>query len=308
MNPTFAEPLMSRSKITADLLLSAAFLKRFLWDQAHIRHSKWAPLIKKTQLRFSTTLFQDREFELLDFFPISMAGLWSLFLRKGFPNTLRFKSCLDGFFRDRSDPGVLKAAYEEAAFFYCLRLMLAYERYSMVLEYLDTLFALHGSGTSSLSRWKVLDYGCGVSDIGLLLALLGAEVTICDLADPKLSFAESRYRRRKLNVKVIPIENPEESLSLNKNYYDLIVATEVLEHVRDPLQCLEVLTGALQSGGLLFNSMGNGFDRDVGGDHLESAICIGQSQEYQRYCQTNYIPLDQSEGMNYLFRKADVQT
>jgi 2-polyprenyl-3-methyl-5-hydroxy-6-metoxy-1,4-benzoquinol methylase len=185
--------------------------------------------------------------------------------------------------------------------------MLAFERYSMMSNYLDTLFVQHGKRKKSLDGWRVLDYGCGVSDIGILLALLGAQVTICDLADPKLSFAEWRYRRRKLNAEVIPIENPEESLSLNKDYYDLIVATEVFEHIPNPLQCLKALTGALRSEGLLFNSMGNGFDRNIGGDHLESAIIIGKSEEYQRYYQANYVPFGQSGGMSYLFRKTEVQ-
>ena len=291
-----------------DFLLTTAFLKRLFLDQVHIRRSKWKSLFKKTQLNPAIPLFRDREQELVDFFHISHTKLRSLYIRKGFPNTRRFKFYLDEYFRDRVDPGVLKIAYEEAAFFYCLRLMLAYERYSMVLKYLDTLFALHGSGTSSLSRWKILDYGCGVSDIGLLLALLGAQVTICDLADQKLSFAEWRYRRRQLEVEVVPINNPEKTPPLKEGNYDLIIATEVLEHVPDPLQCLRTLTQALRSGGCFFNSMGNGFDRDICGDHLESAMSIGNSEGYRRYYRGNYVPLTQSIGMGYLFQKADVQS
>ena len=187
-----------------DFLLTSAFLKRLFLDQVHIRRSKWNSLIKRTQLNPAIPLFKDRERELVDFFHISLTNLRSLYIKEGFPNTRRFKSRLDGFFRDRSDPGLLKIAYEEAAFFYCLRLMLAFERYSMISDYLDTLLAQHGNGKRSLDNWKVLDYGCGVSDIGILLALLGAEVTICDLSDRKLSFAEWRYRIRKLEVDVIP--------------------------------------------------------------------------------------------------------
>jgi hypothetical protein len=51
--------------------------------------------------------------------------------------------------------------------------------------------------------------------------------------------------------------------------------------------------------------MGNGFNRDIGGDHLESAARIGNSEEYQRYYRANYVPLAQLEDMSYLFRKAD---
>jgi 2-polyprenyl-3-methyl-5-hydroxy-6-metoxy-1,4-benzoquinol methylase len=290
-----------------DFLLTSAFLKRLFLDQVHIRRSKWNFLFKRTQLNPAIPLFRDREQELVDFFQISPTKLRSLYIRKGFPNTRLFKSYLDGFFRDRVDPGLLKIAYEEAAFFYCMRLMLAFERYSMISGYLDTLFVQHGKRKQSLENWRVLDYGCGVSDAGLLLALLGAQVTICDLADSKLSFAEWRYRRRELEVDVIAIANPQEIPPLRKDNYDLIIATEVLEHVPDPLQCLRTLTGVLHPGGFLFNSMGNGFDRDIGGDHLESAINIGKSEEYQRYYEANYVPLGQSEGLICLFRKADVR-
>ena len=105
-----------------------------------------------------------------------------------------------------------------------------------------------------------------------------------------------------------PINNPQEIPPLRKDSYDLMIATEVLEHVPDPLQCLKGVTGALRSGGLLFNSMGNGFDRDVGGDHLESALSIGNSEEYRRYWQANYTPLNQSAELNCLFRKANSQS
>lgn len=126
-----------------DFLLTSAFLKRLFLDQVHIRRSKWNSLIKKTQLNPAIPLFKDRERELVDFFGISHAKLRSLYVKKGFPNTRRFKSHLDGYFRGRVDPGMLKTAYRDAAFFYCLRLMLAFERYSMISDYLDTLFGNH---------------------------------------------------------------------------------------------------------------------------------------------------------------------
>lgn len=164
-------------------------------------------------------------------------------------------------------------------------------------------FFFPGKRGGSLKGWQVLDYGCGVSDIGILLSLLGAQVTICDLADRKLALAEWRYRRRNLDLAMIEITQNTQIPELGKGVYDLIIATEIFEHVPDPLKSLRALTESLRLGGLLFDSMGGTFDREPGGDHLAEALNIGKSQAYQTFCRDNYVPVGQANGMSFLFQK-----
>jgi len=286
-----------------DCLLSAAFIKRLLHDQVHIRRSLWKSLIKRTQLKEEVPLFLDREREIIEYFHIPRDKLWAVYLTKGFPNTIRFRRYLDSFFKEASSSPLLKTAYAQAAFPYSVRLMLAFEEYSRVTKYLETLLALHKKGDTSLKTWSVLDYGCGVSDVGILLSLLGAQVTICDLDDQKLSFAGWRFQRRNLDVKVIAITENTQIPDFGKRVYDLIVATEILEHVPNPLRSLRALTESLKPGGLLFDSLGGRFDRKSGGDHLAEALVIGKSQNYQTFYKENYVPVVPVNGISYLFQK-----
>src|SRR6185436_3201747 len=53
---------------------------------------------------------------------------------------------------------------------------------------------------------RVLDYGCGTSDHGLLFAIAGYQVAIADIPS-KVRFAAWRFTRRRLPVEVIEIDN-----------------------------------------------------------------------------------------------------
>jgi trans-aconitate methyltransferase len=90
--------------------------------------------------------------------------------------------------------------------------------------------------------------------------------------------------------------------ALGKGVYNLIIATEIFEHLPDPLQSLRTLTESLRPGGLLFDSMGGSFDRKPGGDHLAEALDIGKSESYQTFYRANYLPVGQANGMGFLFQ------
>ena len=288
-----------------DLTLSLAFIKRLFLDQTHIQGTPWNPWVKQTQLNPRIPLFLDRENEIIKYFRIPRYWLWGCYLQKGFPNTLRFKRNLQQYFQERTASHLLKEAYHEASFYYALRLMMAFERYSMVLDYLEAFYKFRGKERKSLRGWTVLDFGCGVSDIGLLLSLLGATVEICDLADQKLNFAQWRYQVRNLKVAVNPQNAVDQPPVLESEKYDLIIATEVFEHLTDPLQNLQALTRSLRPQGLFFNSMGENGHRDIGGDHLEKAMRIMKSQEYQSFYRRHYHPVYFSRNQNFLFQLED---
>ena len=178
--------------------------------------------------------------------------------------------------------------------------MLAYERYSLITDYLD--FVIKNSG-KTLGGFKVLDYGCGVSDVGLLFASFGAKVTICDLDNSRFDFTISRFTKRGLNPKTIRVTNTEVYPELPESEFDLIIVTELFEHVRDPLKLLNSLTKALKGSGYLFDSMGGKFERDDRPHHLKEAFKIGNSKEYKEYYDIHYIHLSPKKGLNYLFKK-----
>jgi SAM-dependent methyltransferase len=285
--------------LPGDLILAVAFLKRLLMDQRHIRRSPLRDEIKRLQRNPRIPLFLDRQRELTTFFGLGWRDLISLYASAGSPNSVGFRQHLDSCFAGRTSPGLLKGAYEDAAMLYSMRLMLAFERYSMLVPYMAFL----PSGAGPGSAIDVLDYGGGVSDIGLLLAGRGARVTLCDLDDAKLSFAAWRYRVRGFELTTLPVTDPETLPVFPAESYDLIVTTEIFEHLRDPLAALTNVARALRMGGCLFDSMGGVFHRDEQGDHLPEAMAIGTSGEYRSAYGRLFEPVDAGPGRTFLFRR-----
>lgn len=197
-------------------------------------------------------------------------------------------------------PDKLKHAYDSVTFDYTLRLMLAYERYSIIADYLD--FMVSDSGLK-LNEFNVLDYGCGVSDIGLFFCSFGAKVTICDLDNKRFNFVLERFKLRGYEPVSIKINDTEIYPELPENKYDFIIATELFEHVRNPLRLLKNFTKALKPGGYLLDSMAGEFDRDDRPHHLREAFQIGQSIEYQTYYKRSFKHLTPGPGLHYLFQK-----
>ncbi len=274
------------------------YFKNLLIDPGTIR-GEYYKKIKSTQIDKKSTLFVDRQKEIKEFFKLNNKDLLKYYLKYGFPITYKFKENLINFFEENtSEDEKLKKAYEKAALHYAIRLMLAYERYSMITPYLDYI-----TKGLPINQMNVLDYGCGISDIGLLFASLGAKVTIAELDDKRLDFTTWRFTKRNLHPEVIRIADTSKYPTLEESKYDLIIATEVFEHVRDPFDLLKKFTIGIRPGGFLFDSMGGIFHRDEGGDHLEEAAEIGQSREYQGYYSTHYAQVFPAKHLTYLFKK-----
>lgn len=108
-----------------------------------------------------------------------------------------------------------------------MRLLLDYNRYDELFKILNFL------GDINFSELKVLDYGCGASDYGFCFTKLGSYVTFYDLPEmlvcPKL-----RLEKMSLTGKFVAVPEP----VLNE-IYDLIIFSESLEHLENPLQTLK---------------------------------------------------------------------
>jgi len=91
---------------------------------------------------------------------------------------------------------------------------------------------------------RVLDYGCGGGIFAQRLAEAGCEVVGVDVAEEAIRLARSRVPSAQfLQVR------PGEQLHLDK--FDIVWASEVLEHVYDPASLMREFAAALNRGGQL---------------------------------------------------------
>ena len=133
------------------------------------------------------------------------------------------------------------------------KLIALYDKGPKVFEYIITL-----SFTSICNRPKdlfslireqksgnrVLEYGSGVSTHGIACAARGCEVHAFDISSTMIKYSKSRYVKRGLSASFHLAED-----TLPKDYFDMIVCADVVEHVPDPLLLLNTLTDCLKTGG-----------------------------------------------------------
>ncbi len=260
----------------------------------------WYEQIKELQIDPRKPLFADRLNEIKAYFHTNNLFHLKYHILHGPPSSDRFKRHYFHAFEGGVGPERLKAAYDSIPLDYTIRLMLAYERFSMITDYLD--FLVHDSNRE-LDTFHILDYGCGVSDIGLLFSSMGAQVTICDLDNSRLDFVIDRFHQRGYAPTVIRVSDTETYPDLPSDEFDLIVATELFEHVRDPLKLLQNFSSALRKGGYLFDSMGGVFEKDHRPHHLREAESIGNSEEYKLYYSHSFEHITLKDNLRYLFKK-----
>jgi len=102
---------------------------------------------------------------------------------------------------------------------------------------------------NSTTYKKCLDFGSGVGTHAIALLENGCEVTLLDVAGSELlEFAIKRIKLRHLAT-YITIDHES---SLPQQYYDLVICSDVLEHVFDPMAEIKRITKSLKSGGMIF--------------------------------------------------------
>ncbi|MBP6606317.1 MAG: methyltransferase domain-containing protein [Nitrospira sp.] len=108
-------------------------------------------------------------------------------------------------------------------------------------------------GTPSLS---ILDFGCGTGDhVTYPLACLGHRVLGVDMHEPSIQEAQRRYPMPNLLFRTGRLE----SLIEEGHSFDLIVCSEVLEHLYRPQDCLALLRRLLKPVGTLVITTPNGY-------------------------------------------------
>jgi hypothetical protein len=150
----------------------------------------------------------------------------------------------------------------------------------------------------------VLDYGCSISDYGLFFARNGYQVTLCDIKDGNLKFAEWRFVKRNLNYHTIPVSS--DCLYPQFRHFDIIVASETLEHLRNPFISVNNIYEGLNSNGYLWVTGYPVVAVEVGPkhpDHLEEAAVLRDKVLNYIMERFNQIPF----GDGFLFKKIKMQ-
>jgi SAM-dependent methyltransferase len=93
---------------------------------------------------------------------------------------------------------------------------------------------------------RALDLGCGEGDFTAALARAGAAATGVEIADAAI--VRARTRRPGLDFRLAPIDGP---LPLEDNSFELVWASEVIEHVADTARWLSEVRRVLVPGGRL---------------------------------------------------------
>ncbi|WP_319578619.1 methyltransferase domain-containing protein [uncultured Methanospirillum sp.] len=147
---------------------------------------------------------------------------------------------------------------------------------------------------------KILDYGCGSADLSLLLGKMGFSVSICDIDGGNLNGALKRFSIRGINLENVYKSTPEKPIPIISMKFDLIIALEVVEHVRDPLQLLETFNSSLNNKGIIILGSFPFNSTDDTGDHLIESVSL--QNELLKWINTHWIRMP---GIQYgnIFRK-----
>jgi len=91
-----------------------------------------------------------------------------------------------------------------------------------------------------------LDYGSGIGNDAIVFGEAGYSVTLADISDILLAFAEFRCRRRRIPTRTIDLKR----VSLPSNAFDVILCFDVLEHIPAPIDTVREMRQALGPDGL----------------------------------------------------------
>jgi SAM-dependent methyltransferase len=107
-----------------------------------------------------------------------------------------------------------------------------------------------------LSRLRMLDYGCGTGTLVTYpLALLGHTVLGSDVHKPSIEVARIRYQLPNLTFEALSVEQLRE----RGVQFDMVICSEVLEHLANPAEFLQCLKGLVVPHGAAIITTPNGY-------------------------------------------------
>lgn len=106
----------------------------------------------------------------------------------------------------------------------------------------------------SLKNKTVLDFGCGVGTISFYLANKGGKVLGIDISNLGIQAARAGAKKLRLKNNVEFVQKPTKNLRLKRNNFDVVICSEVIEHVPDDLNLIREFYKVLKSEGILILS------------------------------------------------------
>ncbi len=111
--------------------------------------------------------------------------------------------------------------------------------------YFYILDFLHLSDLKSAITGTILDVGCGVGSLALYLSQLADQVTGIDISTRAIKIArQAALANQKSNTLFLV-----KKMTVQKNNYDLIIATEVIEHIASDQKFVQDIYSSLKKGG-----------------------------------------------------------
>ena len=122
-------------------------------------------------------------------------------------------------------------------------------RIDYLLQAIGRFFSIKTSVKPSLSGLKILDIGCGGGLLAEPMARLGAEVTGIDVTAPAIIAARTHAESMQLAIdyQVITAED----LAASDAKFDVIYASEVIEHVADRPLFIKAIAAMLAPNGVV---------------------------------------------------------
>lgn len=117
------------------------------------------------------------------------------------------------------------------------------------LEFIDSIISKY-----DLKKLKVLDVGCGNGNISRYVGAKGHLVTGIDISANAINKAKELTNLPNVKFRNIPAEKLD-----SNDKFDLIICSEVIEHLSIPEQVLTTLKKLLNSNGTLIVTVPNGF-------------------------------------------------
>jgi len=104
------------------------------------------------------------------------------------------------------------------------------------------------------NKVNILDYGCGVGTLDFYLASTGNNVTGVDISSLSIELCERSAREMNLGDRVRFSVNSDfwKRVNITNSKFDLIICSEVIEHVRNDTILLRNLLKVLNKGGYIF--------------------------------------------------------